>query len=381
MFSENDIEDDNKQIIDDISKHINYGEILMQYKPPEKDIKIEQKTPKTLNFEDILLPKRKKKKSSLLSTSKAISKKFKIRRNKNEELKFIKQVPLHPRDRLVRKVKNITSDNDITFMKQVSLHPRNRLKRLTKDIIGNMSTINYVDDDENIDDLSDAETVNYTNNATVKTLKLSPMQLQANKIKKKYKNLKRKINEKNKLATHKKKKKKKEKEKDDDAVFVKQVPLHPRDRLKQLTKDDDVVFVKQVPLHPRDRLKELTKDDDVVFIKQVHLHPRLKKKTIKLKPINPCNKMKMEALQIAAENAETLLKGKFNFSPQKILNKTMLFDTSRINEEKVMDKFLEALPVNKDELYILHEPGTNAFTLKREDRKQTKNFTKSKNYF
>ena len=208
MFSENDIEDDNKQIIDDISKHINYGEILMQYKPPEKDIKIEQKTPKTLNFEDILWPKRKKKKSSLLSTSKAISKKFKIRRNKNEELKFIKQVPLHPRDRLVRKVKNITNDNDITFMKQVSLHPRNRLKRLTKDIIGNMSTINYVDDDENIDDLSDAETVNYTNNATVKTLKLCPMQLQANKIKTKYKNLKRKINEKNKLATYKKKKKK-----------------------------------------------------------------------------------------------------------------------------------------------------------------------------
>ena len=126
--------------------------------------------------------------------------------------------------------------------------------------------------------------------------------------------------------------------------------------------------MKQVPLHPRDRLKELTKDDDVVFIKQVPLHPRdrLKKKTIKLKPINPGNKMKMEALQIAAENAETLLKGKFNFSPQKILNKTMLFDTCRINEEKIMDKFLEAFPVNNDELYILHEPGTNAFTLKRE---------------
>ena len=46
----------------------------MQYTPPETDIKIEQKTPETLNFKDILLPKRKKKKSSLLSTSKAIKK-------------------------------------------------------------------------------------------------------------------------------------------------------------------------------------------------------------------------------------------------------------------------------------------------------------------
>ena len=51
-------------------------DILMQYAPPEKDIKTEQKTPETLNFKDIVLPKRKKKKSSLLSTSKGISKKF-----------------------------------------------------------------------------------------------------------------------------------------------------------------------------------------------------------------------------------------------------------------------------------------------------------------
>ena len=48
--------------------------------------------------------------------------------------------------------------------------------------------------------------------------------------------------------------------------------------------------------------------------------------------------MKRQALQIAAENAETLLSGKFSFSPQKILNKNILFDTSRINEEKVLDK-------------------------------------------
>ena len=77
--------------------------------------------------------------------------------------------------------------------------------------------------------------------------------------------------------------------------------------------------------------------------------------------------MRRQALQVAAENAETLLKGKFNFSPQKILNKTILFDTSRINEEQVMDETLETLSGDNDELYVLHEPGTNAFTLKRED--------------
>ena len=71
-------------------------------------------------------------------------------------LKFIKQGPLHPRDRIARKVKNITSDSDITFMKLVSFHLCDRLN---------------VDDDVNIDDLSDASTVNYTNTTTVETPK------------------------------------------------------------------------------------------------------------------------------------------------------------------------------------------------------------------
>ena len=56
---------------------------------------------------------------------------------------------------------------------------------------------------------------------------------------------------KSKLATSKK-----IRQKNDDVIFVKQVLLRPRDRLKKLTKDDDVVFMKQVPLHQRDRLKK-----------------------------------------------------------------------------------------------------------------------------
>ena len=47
----------------------------------------------------------------------------------------------------------------------------------------------------------------------------------------------------------------------------------------------------------------------------------------------------------------------------------MLFDTSCVNEEKVMDKILEGLPAYNDELHVIHELGTNAFTLKLEDGK------------
>ena len=56
------------------------------------------------------------------------------------EVKFIKQVPFHPRERLKRKIRlenythlNKKSKNeDITFIKQVPLPPRERLKRLEK---------------------------------------------------------------------------------------------------------------------------------------------------------------------------------------------------------------------------------------------------------
>ena len=50
---------------------------------------------------------------------------------------------------------------------------RDILKCLTKDTNDDMLTINYVDDDVNIGDISNAATVNYTNNSTVKIQKKS----------------------------------------------------------------------------------------------------------------------------------------------------------------------------------------------------------------
>ena len=74
---------------------------------------------------------------------------------------------------------------------------------------------------------------------------------------------------------------------------LKQKLVLPSDRLARKTKYD-VKFVKQVPLHPRERLKrkrkstlenysgltKKNKDDDVTFIKQVPLHPCKQKKRL-----------------------------------------------------------------------------------------------------
>ena len=103
------------------------------------------------------------------------------------------------------------------------------------------------------------------------------------------------------------------KSKDDDIVFIKQVPVHSRDRLKKLVAvEEKVEFIKQVPVHPRDRLKRATKQQqkEVEFIKQVPLHPREKLKRIDKRLKHPRDKMKNKELQIAKDNVSSLMNPK-----------------------------------------------------------------------
>ena len=111
--------------------------------------------------------------------------------------------------------------------------------------LDDIATVDY-NNDNNLDDVT---TVDYNNDNNLKDLddvdlkKTSGKQLAAKKIVKIYKKMARK-------KTYWKISKKT----DNDVVFLKQVPVHPRDRLARKTKND-VKFVKQVPLHPRERLK------------------------------------------------------------------------------------------------------------------------------
>ena len=74
-------------------------------------------------------------------------------------------------------------------------------------------------------------------------------------------------------------------------MFIKQIPMHLRDRLKKinkLRKTDEVKFIKQLSLHPRHRLKrkrreqldnynelsKKSKNDAAVFMKQDPIHPK-----------------------------------------------------------------------------------------------------------
>ena len=132
------------------------------------------------------------------------------------------------------------------------------------------------------------------------------------------------------------------------------------------------MFIKQVTMHPRDRLARSRRkkdDDDVAFIKQVTMHPRDKQKRKLKKLTHQKNRMKNKELQIARDNVLALMEGKFSFSPEKLLNKIIILDVSRVDEEKVMKKIIENLPSTNDDFYIIHEPGTNSFSLRRADGK------------
>ena len=78
--------------------------------------------------------------------------------------------------------------------------------------------------------------------------------------------------------------------------------------------------------------------------------------------------MKNKEGQIGRDNVTKLMRGEFDFNLKKILNKTLIFNTTKINEEIIMDKIIEALNYKtNDEFYIEHTAGSNYFTLKQED--------------
>ena len=90
--------------------------------------------------------------------------------------------------------------------------------------------------------------------------------------------------------------------------------------------------------------------------------------------------MREKEVKIATENVSALMRGKFIFDPEVFLNKTVLFGTSKIDEKKIIDKILENIPGDNDDIYLIHEPGTSVFSLRREDGTLSKSTIINKDY-
>ena len=72
-----------------------------------------------------------------------------------------------------------------------------------------------------------------------------------------------------------------------------------------LAENDKAEFLKQVPLHPKERLKKARKQQNKVrFIKEVQVHPR--------------GRIRRKEKEIIDKNINLLLKDELDFSPKKI---------------------------------------------------------------
>ena len=76
--------------------------------------------------------------------------------------------------------------------------------------------------------------------------------------------------------------------------------------------------------------------------------------------------MKNREQEIARENISDLMNGKFSLDPKKISNKTLLFDTTKIDKEILVDMIIRALLADNDDFYIEHLHESIPFTLKRQ---------------
>ena len=89
-------------------------------------------------------------------------------------------------------------------------------------------------------------------------------------------------------------------------------------------------------------MKRLVKIDEKVHsIKEVtSTKPKnlikAKRKIYKMKNIN-------DQIRVGNVNTENLMLGELNFDPKQILNKTLLFDTTIIDEEIIVDRIIDAL--------------------------------------
>ena len=81
-------------------------------------------------------------------------------------------------------------------------------------------------------------------------------------------------------------------------------------------------------------------------------------------------KLRNDRIEASLNNSSLLMDGEFNFSPEKVLNKRLIFDVSMVDEETIMDKTIEGLDnpyLKNDKYWIEHEPGSNYFMLRLED--------------
>ena len=68
---------------------------------------------------------------------------------------------------------------------------------------------------------------------------------------------------------------------------------------------------------------------------------------------------KLHEQKMLEKNSKLLLSGKFDFDPEEILDKSLLFNLKKTRKDEIFDSILEKIPDKNNVYYIKHREGTN----------------------
>ena len=92
---------------------------------------------------------------------------------------------------------------------------------------------------------------------------------------------------------------------------------------------------------------------------------------------HPSKRKKICKQKMVENNSKFLLSGKFDFDPEEILDKLLLFNLKITSEEKKFDSILEKIPDKNNICYIEHRDGTNAFRIRKDSKQAQKDELKT----
>ena len=78
----------------------------------------------------------------------------------------------------------------------------------------------------------------------------------------------------------------------------------------------------------------------------------------------------MNKQKLQKKNTQNLILGEFNFDPKQLLNKRLIFDTSIIEKDIIIDRIINAIANSYDNKYWMeHKPGAKCFTIRLENER------------
>ena len=125
-----------------------------------------------------------------------------------------------------------------------------------------------------------------------------------------------------------------------------------------------------MPLHHHQRKKRIKKLDKKVHTinETASAKPKLIISKTKLDKMKLIHEQTKAAQKKTHTHTQNLILAEFSFDPKQLLNKRLIFDTSIIEKDIIIDRIINAIANSYDNKYWMeHKPGAKCFTIRLEN--------------